>query len=120
MEKNDKTFDERREYAVPAPYIDNVSLCTGIFAESCRAELKEINKHEIVIKICEVLGPYAQNLNLAEQIFEKIKYDIANYVVHHEYNSLNGVSTDLVLWLDSRVNPQNVRKLNRFIKKYLK
>ena len=67
-----------------------------------------------------MLGPYAQNLNLAEQIFEKIKYDMANYIVHHEYNSLNGVSTDLVLWLDSRVNPQNVRKLNRFIKKYLK
>ncbi len=120
MENKDKTFDERREYAIPAAYIDNVSLCTGIFAESCRTELKEINKHEIVIKICEVLGPYAQNLNLAEQIFDKIKYDIANYVVHHEYNSLNGVSTDLVLWLDSRVNPQNVRKLNRFIKKYLK
>lgn len=120
MDNKDKTFEEGREYAVAAPYIDNVSLCTGIFTESCRDELKEINKHEIVIKICEVLGPYAQNLNLAEQIFEKIKYDMANYIVHHEYNSLNGVSTDLVLWLDSRVNPQNVRKLNRFIKKYLK
>ncbi|MGV7928593.1 MAG: hypothetical protein AB2L13_06755 [Spirochaetota bacterium] len=120
MDTKDKAFDDERGYAVAASFIDNVSLCKGIFTESCRTELREINKHEIVIKICEVMGPYAENLNLAEEIFEKVKYDMANYIVHHEYNSLNGVSTDLLLWLDTRVNPQNARKLNRFIKKYLK
>ncbi len=120
MNIKDKSVADNRGYAVAEFFIENVSLCKGVFTESCRNELKEINKHEIVIKICEMLGPFAENLNLAEEIFNKIKYDTANYVLHHEYNSINGVSTDLLLWLDGRVNPQNARKLNRFIKKYLK
>ncbi|HSV96580.1 MAG TPA: hypothetical protein VLM75_06560 [Spirochaetota bacterium] len=120
MNTKDKAIADNRGYAVAESFIDNVSLCKGYFTESCRNELREINKHEIIIKICEMLGPYAENLNLAEEIFEKIKYDTANYIVHHEYDSVNGVSTNLLLWLDGRVNPQNAKKLNKFIKKYLK
>ncbi|MBN2039847.1 MAG: hypothetical protein JW864_07400 [Spirochaetes bacterium] len=99
---------------------ENVSLDNCIFGDEYRGELKEINKHEIIVKIAEMLGSTPYELGKAERIFNRMKYLIANYIINHEYNSCKGISTDLLLWLDSQSDSANSRKLNKFISRYMK
>ncbi|MGQ9844202.1 MAG: hypothetical protein ACUVRK_11660 [Spirochaetota bacterium] len=99
---------------------DNICLAKCIFDEPYREEIKEINKHEIIVKIADWIGPEPSNLYTAEEIFENLKFEIANFVIHHEYNCRHGVNADLLLWLDGKVNPGKLKKLNSFIDKYLK
>ncbi|MBN2159756.1 MAG: hypothetical protein JW807_10195 [Spirochaetes bacterium] len=99
---------------------EDVYLANSIFGEGCCQELKEIDKHEIIVKICEILGPNPSNLHLAEEIFEEMKLEIARYVIHHEYCRCNSIRSQLLLWLDSQVNPDNAEKLSTFMEKYLK
>jgi hypothetical protein len=104
-------FIERRE---------EVDLCKQIFGESWLNEVKEIDKHEILVKISDKLGSDPKNLTKAEDIFESLRFDIAKYVLHHEYSKENHIRSKLLLWLDSKINPDNAEKLNQFCHKYLK
>ena len=99
---------------------ENVYLSNCIFGDHYSREIKEINKHEIIVRIAEMLGPSPCELGKAEKIFNQMKYNIANYIIHHEYNSSKGVSTELLTWLDSQSNPDKSRKLNKFISKFIK
>jgi hypothetical protein len=99
---------------------ENVLLSECIFGDSYKKELMEMNKHDIIAKIAEMLGPSPCELGKAEIIFNQVKYNIANYIIHHEYNSPKGVSTDLLAWLDSQTNPDKSKRLNKFIAKFLK
>ncbi len=83
-------------------------------------EVREMDKHEIVAKICETFGTCPSDFAKAESIFEAIKFDIAQYVIHHEYSMENSVRSHLLLWLESRTNPDNLQKLNSFVQEYLK
>ncbi len=105
------SFIERRE---------EVYLSRSVFGEICRKELQEIDKHEIVAKICDKIGTCPTNFKIAEDIFEDLKFEFARYVLHHEYCTDNGVRSKLLLWLDSRINPDNAEKLTSFFNKYLK
>lgn len=99
---------------------ENICLAKCIFDNGYRDEIKEINKHEIIVKISEILGEKPSDLCRAEEIFENIKFEIANYIIHHEYNCERGINADLLLWLDSKTNPGKMQKLNNFIEKYIK
>jgi hypothetical protein len=99
---------------------DDVYLANSIFGERCCQELKEIDKHEIIVKICEILGPDPSNLHLAEKVVDDMKFEIARYVIHHEYCRCNSIRSQLLLWLDSKINPANAKKLSSFMSKYLK
>ncbi len=101
---------------------DDVFLANSIFGEDCCHELKEIDKHEIIVKICEILGPNPSNLQLSEEIFDQAKFEIARFVIHHEYCKChnNSVRSQLLLWLDSKINPDKVHRLSSFMDKYLK
>jgi hypothetical protein len=101
-------------------HTDFVSLCSSVFTENCCNELKEMHKHEVLAKICEIVGPCPSNFSKAEEIFDGIKYEITNYVIHHEFCRSHMVNTELLLWLDGRTNPKNIKKLDSFIKRYLK
>ncbi len=99
---------------------DEIFLADSIFGERYCQELREIDKHEIIVRICEILGPNPSNLHLAEDILEKLKFDITRYVIHHEYCRAKSVRSQLLLWLDCKSNPANAKKLSSFMKKYLK
>lgn len=99
---------------------EKIFLCNCIFGDKYIKELKEINKHEIITKIAECLGSSPYELSKAETIFNRMKYVIANYIIHHEYNSSKGISIDLLAWLDSQTNPSKSRKLSKFISRFLK
>ncbi|HMB19921.1 MAG TPA: hypothetical protein VKQ10_02540 [Spirochaetota bacterium] len=99
---------------------ENICLAKCIFDNGYRDEIKEINKHEIIVKISEILGEAPSDICRAEEIFEHMKFEIANYIIHHEYNCERGINADLLLWLDSKTNPGKMQKLNNFIEKYIK
>ncbi len=99
---------------------ENIYLCNCIFGDNYRKELKEINKHEIIVKIAEMLGSSPCELGKAEKIFNRMKYIIADYIIHHEYNSSRGISMNLLAWLDSQADPDKSKKLSKFISKFLK
>lgn len=99
---------------------DDINLNDSIFTDSWREELREIDKHEIVAKISDQLGPCPTNLNVAERIFEDLKFEIAKYVIHHIYSREEGIRSRLLIWLDNRTNPDNAAKLSDFIDKYMK
>ncbi len=108
------------ESAISLESMNNIFLSESVFGDGYVKELKEMDKHEIIVEIAEILGASSSALHDAEEIFKSIKYAIANYIIHHEYDSPNGVDADLLLWLDSRINPGNARKLNKFISKLFK
>ena len=100
---------------------DEVYLEDSIFGEGCCQELREIDKHEIIVKISEILGSDPCNLCLAEDILNELKFDIARYVIHHEYSKeSNGIKSKLLLWLESKTNPEKAKKLTSFMNKYIK
>jgi hypothetical protein len=105
------SFVERRE---------DVHLQNSVFGQECLDELREIDKHEIIMKICEILGSQPSNIGVAEQIFEKIKFDITRFIMHHEYCRENTIRRRLLIWLDTKVNPANEVILTSFIDKYFK
>ena len=109
--KSGACFMERRE---------DVHLCRSILGNRCLEELKEIDKHEIIAKICDIIGPHPENFSIAEEIFEKVKFDIARYIMHHEYCRENTIRRRLLIWLDSKVNPSQEAVLTDFMHKYFK
>lgn len=107
--KDGACFMERRE---------DVHLNNSILGNRCLEELEQMDRHEIIAKICEVIGPNPSNLCIAEEIFEKIKYDITRYVIHHHYCRENTIRRRLLIWLDSKVNPGGEAALSQFMHKY--
>jgi hypothetical protein len=103
------------DWAVPT---ENICLHNTLLDADCSHELREIDRHEIIVRICEIIGPCPSNLSRAEEIFDKLRYDVANFVLHHDYDSSRGVSADLLLWLDSRVNPHYVRKFRELMGRF--
>ena len=95
-------------------------LCKCLLGETIRDELRALDKHEIIVKIAESIGPSPANLCIAERIFEMARFDMARYVLHHEYSSESGIRTKLLLWLDSKINPQEAAKVTDFFDKYIK
>ncbi|PKL38155.1 MAG: hypothetical protein CVV44_13385 [Spirochaetae bacterium HGW-Spirochaetae-1] len=106
-----RAFIERRE---------EVNLCNSIFGECWLEELREMDKHEILVRICDILGPCPSNFTIAEKIFESLKFDIAKFVLHHEYSRENAIRSKLLMWLDGKINPDTEQKLSEFCNKYLK
>jgi hypothetical protein len=98
---------------------DDFSLCNSIFGDSWRAELKAIDKHEILVKISDRLGSSPEDFVLAEEIFENIKFSMTKYVLHHEYCKNNHIRPKLLLWLDEMSSPANAEKLFDFCEEYL-
>jgi hypothetical protein len=107
---NHRPFVERRE---------EVYLCNCILGDDCRKEFAEIDKHDIVSKICDIIGSCPENLGPAEKVFEALRFEIARYVIHHEFARFDGVKTNMLVWLDSKANPDNAEKLTNFLMKYV-
>lgn len=104
-------FWERRE---------EISFNKSPFSELWQKELEASEKHEILVKICNLIGDSPANFAIAEQIFESLRFDFARYVIHHEYSKEDSVKNRMLVWLDSRVYPDHVKKINEFGELYLK
>lgn len=81
-------------------------------------EILEAEKHEIVVKISDKIGHGPKGLTIAEQLFEEIKYMMARYVIRFEFNKHLPVSTQLALWLDMKLMPDQKKKMEKIINRY--
>ncbi len=119
MDKN-RIGEGKIECATCLESMKRVILNNSILGENYAEELRAIDKHEIIVKIAEIIGECPSNLQKAEVIFELMKYSIANYIVHHEYSSTRGVDADFLLWLDGKSNPHFALQVSEFFSKYIK
>ncbi|MCX7632361.1 MAG: hypothetical protein N2Z22_03400 [Turneriella sp.] len=87
------------------------------------SELKEeialMHKHEIIRQMSAFIGDTPQSLMKAEEIFERFRYMIAEYVVKHEFNCENRLSVQMVLWLEQKCTPEAATPLQKIIHQYL-
>ena len=66
----------KNQKAMMPELTDEVTLCNELFSKCCHDELREIDKHEIIVKICQIIGSTPENLCKAEEVFNTIKYKI--------------------------------------------
>ena len=60
---------KEREKACMPELTDEMNLCNELYSKCCNDELREIDKHEIIVKICQLLGTSPENQHMAEKIF---------------------------------------------------
>lgn len=89
-------------------------------SDCCKEEIKMTNEHEIVVQISAILGEQPCTICKAEEIFNAVKYEIARYIITHEYQPRARATEDLLLWLDEKTSPSGVKRLVEVIEKYLK
>jgi hypothetical protein len=89
-------------------------------SDYCREEIKQTDEHEILAQISSMLGEQPCTFCKAEEIFNAVKYEIARYIIAHEYQSEGRPNEELLLWLDEKTSPAGVKKLVEVIEKYLK
>ena len=108
---------------MPAKFVERREECylfNSVVSNNCRDELKEMDKHEIVSKIADIIGSCPTHFVKAEEIFEKLKFEITQYTLHHEYCKTNGIRSRLLVWLENKTNPTRGARLREVMDKYLK
>jgi hypothetical protein len=88
-------------------------------SQRCKEEIMECNEHEIVCRLSTFIGKNPCDLKKAEEIFYQMKYEIARFVITHEYSSRIPVNEELIIWLDEKTSPEVVARLAETIEKYL-
>ncbi len=101
---------------------DESYLSNSIFDDKCLDELQATDKHEIIVKIAKVLGTSPETLAQAEQILTQVKFEITRFVLHHEYcrEKKIGIRSNLLIWLESKINPGEAKNITNFFGKYIK
>lgn len=83
-------------------------------------EIASMQKHDIICSLSEELGDCPENLALAEKIFDKLRYQIAEHVIKYEFNCENKLPVSLAMWLEQKRAPEKVKPLESLIASYLK
>ena len=63
------------------------------------------NKHNEVHEKESSLDSPCDALRVAAELFEGFKYQIADYVLRHEFNQENDLSVHMTMWLDKQKQP---------------
>jgi len=82
-------------------------------------EVSLMHKHEIIRQMSGFLGDDAQSLMQAEELFDRFKYMISEYVLKHEFNCESRLSVQMVLWLEQKCVPDAMNPLHNVITQYL-
>ena len=107
-------------------YAEKCENCSG-FEEKIQAkadssletENAEMSKHELLCCIASSFGDSPENFAIAEAVFDKIKYKVAEHVLKHEYNRSHSLPVNMSIWLEQRCEPSAVKPLFQIIEKYL-
>lgn len=83
-------------------------------------ELAELKKHDIISEIASYFGHDPEFLQPAEDVFDQIKYRVAEYVLKYEYNCESNLSVEMALWLEEKQTPEAKGPLSDIIGHYLK
>ncbi|MBN2435372.1 MAG: hypothetical protein JXK07_08930 [Spirochaetes bacterium] len=85
---------------------------------ACRGEIKECEKHEIISSISQIISDCPSSIAKAEQIFDLVKYSIAQYVVKYEMESVYYSNQDLQFMLEEKTSPESVDALYSIIEQF--
>lgn len=88
--------------------------------ESVMRHFAERERMAIIHSIAQLLNEAEGDHGLAENIFEEMRYRIAEYVLKHEFNAENSLSVQLTLWLEQCRSPDSYEPLQFVIDTYLK
>ncbi len=102
--KNCSGFEEKLSVVEQSEVKDEVSL---------------MHKHEIIRQMSAFIGDNAQSLMQAEEIFDRFRYMMAEYVLKHEFNCESKLSVQMVLWLEQKCQPTAAAPLHNIINQYL-
>ncbi|MDH5720303.1 MAG: hypothetical protein OEZ13_06725 [Spirochaetia bacterium] len=83
-------------------------------------EIADMKKHELIACIASYLGSDPEYLNVAEELFEIIKYPLAEYVLKHEFNKNHNLSVQLALWLEEQSSPKAIEPIKNIVDTYLR
>ena len=108
------------EDMISADMKECVAMATILKSELCKEEIRKSDEHEIVIRISQIIGAAPCNICKAEEIFNLMKYEIARYIISHEFCLCTEKQENLILWLDEKTSPTGVKQLVETIEKYLK
>ncbi len=86
---------------------------------SIKEEVTLMHKHEIIRELAAFMGDSTECLVNAEELFDKFRYLIAEYVLKHEFNSESRLSVQMVLWLEQKCKPDAAAPLHNIINQYL-
>jgi len=120
-----KTVSKKSPKAEPlfAPKCKN---CSGFEEKLSVVEHNEVkdevslmHKHEIIRQMSAFIGDNAQSLMQAEEIFDRFRYMMAEYVLKHEFNCESKLSVQMVLWLEQKCEPTAAAPLHNIISQYL-
>ena len=108
-------------------YAEKCQNCSGYeekiqkkMNNSMTSEIAEMEKHELICKMAAMLGSDANSLSQAESLFNRLKYQITEYVLKHEYNYSHSLPVNISLWLEQQKEPKAIKPLNNLIQTYLK
>jgi hypothetical protein len=100
--------------------------CSGFEEKLSVVELNEVkdevslmHKHEIIRQMSGFMGDDTQSLVQAEELFDRFKYMISEYVLKHEFNCESRLSVQMVLWLEQKSAPDAMDPLHNVISQYL-
>lgn len=82
-------------------------------------EVSMMHKHEIIRQMSSFIGDNAKSLMQAEEIFDRFRYMMAEYVLKHEFNCESKLSVQMVLWLEQKCEPGATAPLQNVINQYL-
>lgn len=108
---------KKRDLVMNMPIVEKLNK-KGLH-NNCKEEIKECDKHDLIMKISEILGDEACKICVAEQIFDEVKYGIAQYVMKYECESAYYENEDVQFFLEEKSNPQAVNELNAMVNKFL-
>lgn len=125
--KTTKKATAAKKYHAAEPlFAPKCKNCSGFEEKLSVVEQNEIkdevslmHKHEIIRQMSAFIGDGAQSLLQAEEIFERFRYMIAEYVLKHEFNCENKLSVQMVLWLEQKCQPEAAAPLHNIISQYL-
>lgn len=124
--KNSKKTVAKKSPAAEPLFAPKCKNCSGFEEKLSVVERNEIkdevslmHKHEIIRQMSAFIGDGAQSLLQAEEIFERFRYMIAEYVLKHEFNCESKLSVQMVLWLEQKCQPESAAPLQNIISQYL-
>ena len=83
-------------------------------------EIADMKKHDLIACIASYLGSDPEYLNVAEEMFEIIKYPLTEYVLKHEFNKNHNLSVQLALWLEEQSTPTSAEPIKNIVETYLR
>jgi hypothetical protein len=85
----------------------------------CRDDIRESEKHDIILSISQLISDCPSSIAKAEQIFDSVKYCVAQHIVKYELESVYYSNPDMQYMLEEKSSPESTDRLHSVIDQFL-